>query len=386
MANADFSLIQNCMSNIKVMAGSFAPNGVLDPTVKSGKGFTVTRTNPGQYKVQLDDDYPACICGEAMVGLNTVGGVKAQLGVINTNRTGSSAKSAFINLVGASGSNVAEVSTIACPADTGAFAVSSITVSSGATHGNGDFITYSMPNGDTYAFYLVIGGTLPTLSGAVITAIPAAKRIPVYISSASTATQVAQNLKAAINATLGTGTVATSSVAIVTATRGLMGPVSATAGYDATSTVSALFTCSETTTGVLSNLNSKYFVLNTALDVISYYVWFNVNGEGIDPAVTGKIGVQVALTTASANSAVATAMAAVLAALTTSFASATAMSNTVTVTNAAVGQTTDLSAGTTSGFTLTVTTQGNLVTQDLPLNTNNIVNFTLYLNNSTLDY
>lgn len=50
------------------------------------------------------------------------------------------------------------------------------------------------------------------------------------------------------------------------------------------------------TPGVASNLNSKYFTFNETADAVEYYGWYNVNGEGVDPAVAGKTGVEIAIT------------------------------------------------------------------------------------------
>ena len=56
---------------------------------------------------------------------------------------------------------------------------------------------------------------------------------------------------------------------------------------------------------VAKSLQNKYFLINSPLH--AYYVWFNVNSEGVDPGIadalittpllTGKQGVEVALAT-----------------------------------------------------------------------------------------
>ncbi len=45
------------------------------------------------------------------------------------------------------------------------------------------------------------------------------------------------------------------------------------------------------------SLNSKYWLLNSALDETEYYVWYNVSGGGVDPAIVGKVGIEVILQT-----------------------------------------------------------------------------------------
>lgn len=55
------------------------------------------------------------------------------------------------------------------------------------------------------------------------------------------------------------------------------------------------------------SLNNKYFYINSANNVNQYYVWYNVNGTGVDPSVPGKTGVMVAISTGSTSQLVAQA-------------------------------------------------------------------------------
>lgn len=82
------------------------------------------------------------------------------------------------------------------------------------------------------------------------------------------------------------------------------------AGYGVTQAVTAI--CIADVSG---SLNNKYFLLYSAHDAGSYYVWFNVNGAGVNPAVPGKIGIQVAIATNSADTVVADAAAAAISAV-----------------------------------------------------------------------
>ncbi len=50
-------------------------------------------------------------------------------------------------------------------------------------------------------------------------------------------------------------------------------------------------TCAADTAG---NRNNTYFVFYTAGNLIGYYVWFNINAAGTDPAVAGLTGIEVA--------------------------------------------------------------------------------------------
>jgi hypothetical protein len=107
------------------------------------------------------------------------------------------------------------------------------------------------------------------------------------------------------------------------------------------------------------SLNSKFFRISSAYDRVKYYVWYDVNSAGVDPAAanSGRIGVKVSIATNATATQVATATAAALDAL-ADFVSSSA-SAVVTVTNAKGGPATDAADGTAAtGFTISVTTQG----------------------------
>jgi hypothetical protein len=59
-------------------------------------------------------------------------------------------------------------------------------------------------------------------------------------------------------------------------------------------------------------LNNRYWLINSATNANQYYVWYNVAGAGIDPAVPGKTGLMVAISTGSSASQVASATKTVL--------------------------------------------------------------------------
>jgi hypothetical protein len=134
---------------------------------------------------------------------------------------------------------------------------------------------------------------------------------------------------------------------------------------------------------VASSLNNKYFLLYSANDMTGYYVWFNVAGAGVDPAIAGKTGVQVAIAAGAAAAVVAAAVQVAVDALADFVA--TVLVDTVTITNAANGQTTDASDGAApTGFTILVTQQGDAHLQDIAANANNRINFKIYLKDSSL--
>lgn len=45
------------------------------------------------------------------------------------------------------------------------------------------------------------------------------------------------------------------------------------------------------------SLNSTYFLLYSAQNAATYYVWYNVDGAGIDPMIVGAIGIEVDIAT-----------------------------------------------------------------------------------------
>jgi hypothetical protein len=106
---------------------------------------------------------------------------------------------------------------------------------------------------------------------------------------------------------------------------------------------------------VAKSLQNKYFFIYSALDAVYYYVWFNVNSEGVAPAPSGYTGVEIALATGASASTVATAVAAALDALAGFVSSASGA--VVTVTNAATGGCT-AAVDNNSTFTFAVTTYG----------------------------
>jgi hypothetical protein len=98
------------------------------------------------------------------------------------------------------------------------------------------------------------------------------------------------------------------------------------------------FVCKADTAG---SLNNRVGYLYSAADATQYYIWFNVNSEGTDPSYAGMTGIEVAVATGAADTAVASAMQTAVDALGDFGASVS--TNTVTVTNASNGVTTDAS-------------------------------------------
>lgn len=117
----------------------------------------------------------------------------------------------------------------------------------------------------------------------------------------------------------------------------------------------SIFTC---VADVANSLAGTYFTINTAFNREQYYVWYEVSGNGTDPAVANKIGIKVELTTGDAASVVAVKTKAELDTLTEKFI-VSAQSADLTIQNYKFGPANNATVG-TSGFSLEITEQGAL--------------------------
>lgn len=113
------------------------------------------------------------------------------------------------------------------------------------------------------------------------------------------------------------------------------------------SATSTNVTCAADTAG---NKNSTYWTFNSAGDLYGYYVWYNINSAGVDPAPAGLTGIAVAGATGATAATLATAtIAAIVASTAASYVTASAgTSGHVVLTNAQVGTCTDAANGTAS--------------------------------------
>jgi hypothetical protein len=122
-------------------------------------------------------------------------------------------------------------------------------------------------------------------------------------------------------------------------------------------------------------LNNKYFYINSATNTEEYYVWYNVNGAGINPTISGKTGVMVAISTGSTSQAVAQATKIALDAIGDFITNID--SDVLLITNSLIGVT-DLAQDVNTGFLFFVQKEGQgrdlLVTLNLSYsNTNDII-------------
>lgn len=108
---------------------------------------------------------------------------------------------------------------------------------------------------------------------------------------------------------------------------------------------------------VASSLNNTYFLLSSS--TVNYYVWYNVGGAGVDPALVGKTGIQVAIAINATAIAVSIATAAAINALVGIFTCPVPATATFVVTNTVSGAPFAVPTAGTSGFTLVITNAGN---------------------------
>lgn len=252
-----------------------------------------------------------------------------------------------------------EVTEITCIADAGTFEVATVTWPAVAGATQGDYVVISNKAGTTWAAWLDIdaAGTAPT--GAAYVA--ATNKVKVSVLTGDDAATVRAAALTALGAMTDL-TPAAGAAGASTFTSTKMGNVADPVPHNADDSGAGGITASAVD-GVASNLNNTYFTINSVNAVTkavkAFYVWFNVNGEGTDPAVVGKTAVPVAITAgAQANTDVAAAVDVALAALTNDFTSSV-LGAVVTITNKKVGAVVDAANGAASPvFVFNVTTQG----------------------------
>ncbi len=106
---------------------------------------------------------------------------------------------------------------------------------------------------------------------------------------------------------------------------------------------------------VAGSLNSTYFTLFDEQGN-GYYVWFNINSAGVDPAVAGKTGIQVAGATGATAATLGAAAKPLIAAANSGKSFSVAGTSTLTVTNLIKGPFTPAADGTAAtSFVFTVT-------------------------------
>lgn len=233
------------------------------------------------------------------------------------------------------------------------------------TSSNGIFVTSN--GGVTYTNYTTLNSTIPSNivsnvyydSGKLFVATPSGLGISTDFGITFTTYNLAST--PALPSNVVTDVVADGNQIFIATTNGVV------ISYDNMSSV-IIYTASgaaETTTittitDTTVSLQSKYWLQSTT--TTDYYIWYNVGGGGVDPAIVGKTGIEVSLVAGSSASAVASATAAVLNAYNSGTVFSTAVTGaTLTVTSVVAGDIVigdDPTAGTTGWVAPTVTTNG----------------------------
>lgn len=114
---------------------------------------------------------------------------------------------------------------------------------------------------------------------------------------------------------------------------------------------------------VSGSKNSTYFNFSSAGDAHLFYVWFNINAAGVDPAPAGRVGIEVDGATGATAATLATAAIAAINALTTTVTpyvvASAGTSGHVILTNQQYGDSTDAANGTASYGASFSITQGS---------------------------
>jgi hypothetical protein len=117
---------------------------------------------------------------------------------------------------------------------------------------------------------------------------------------------------------------------------------------------------------VAGSLNSTYFLLQDEASVHKYYVWFNINSAGVDPAIPGRTGVPITGATGASAATLGTAVASAIGALNSSASFTTSGTSTVTVTNKTAGPYVAMTDGAApTHFTFAVTSGTGTVTVNM---------------------
>jgi hypothetical protein len=97
MAEKIFFDVQALNPHVKIVCGSFCPNGssAVDNDSNTGTGFTVARGGTGSFTVTLDATYPGLLSGQCSLALNAAADSKVMFGAIDV----VTAKTVIINVI-----------------------------------------------------------------------------------------------------------------------------------------------------------------------------------------------------------------------------------------------------------------------------------------------
>jgi len=120
---------------------------------------------------------------------------------------------------------------------------------------------------------------------------------------------------------------------------------------------------------------SSWFTFNAALDATEYYVWYDINAGGTDPAIVGKTAIPVAILPGDSADDVALATETAIATIAVADVTASLIGSEVTITNLLIGDATKAADGGSTGFSISILCSGNDPDIELiiPGSSNNIV-------------
>lgn len=182
-------------------------------------------------------------------------------------------------------------------------------------------------------------------------AVPGRTGVPVVYTPGDSASTIGGLVRAAMAALTNDWTITGATSAIIV-TNKAFGPV--TPASDGAAPTG--FTFGATTSGVASNLNNKYFYLNSANGGTKYAVYMNVDSIGTAPVISGYTALAVPFSSGSTAGTVGTALASAVDALANFVATGT---TTVTITNSASGPFTPITDTGSTGFTFAITAGGS---------------------------
>lgn len=247
-----------------------------------------------------------------------------------------------------------EQTIIDCVADAGVFEVQKVVCPTFAAAAQGDYFVLTDKSGTKFAVWLDKDGDGTAPSGAAYVA--ADKKLKASIVTGDDASAVATAVKDALdNEATFTKFTISKSTSNLTFTSTLLGDVTAPARHNTGDTGNGTFVVSTVTAGVASSLQNKYFAINSP--TVAYYVWLNLNGEGVDPAVGAKTAIAATMVGGATKSQVASAVATALENHAAFEAIADTTNGIAYATTAVIGASTDAVDGDT-GFTITVGNQG----------------------------
>lgn len=221
------------------------------------------------------------------------------------------------------------------------FSVSVSTQGTNSPIAAGDYFTFDTPSGNYYAWFRIAGtGTDPSVGGRTGVAID--------VNWGDSANSVAAAIAGALDPLAPvTATAVGSAVTLTNVTGG-----SVTDAADVN--VGAGFSISVSTQGTTTGIGqSGYFTIDTPST--DYYVWFNINGGGVDPSVGGRTGVRIDVNWGDSANTVAAAVAAAVNPLLELNSGAVGAVTTITGTIHGVGS---VAAGTLTGQTINTTQTG----------------------------